>query len=154
MLWSLGVLKLLNNMKIKKITFFIAICFFTSLVFAANQSLHYKPKIVTLTGIIKIKTFPGAPNYESVELGDDLEPCPYLILDHPIDVIVSPKDQDPNAEPEKNLKIIQIAPQSNSNWNEKYVGKHVYVTGTLYHAIFGHHHTKVLISANYFKLVK
>jgi len=147
-------LKSLNSMKIKSIVLFLTICFFTSEVFAVNTVLHYEPEIVTLSGVIKIKTFPGAPNYENIESGDDTESCPYLILDHPIDVIVSPKYQDPNAESEKNLRIIQIAAGDDSDWDDKYIDNHVHVIGTLYHAITGHHHTQVLISAKHFELVK
>jgi len=131
----------------------LSMCFFAPLTFAANSVLHYKPKIVTLTGIVKIKTFPGAPGYESVAAGDDIESGPYLILDHPIDVVVSPNDAiDTNAETEKDLKIIQITGgDDDDNWDDKYVGKRVQITGMLFHAISGHHHTQVLIEAKHFE---
>lgn len=141
-------------MKVKLIVLSLIISFYTSLAFAANPVLHYAPEVVTLTGIMKIKTFPGAPDYESVEAGDDLERCPYLLLSHPIDVITSPEDEDHDAETEKNLKIIQIATGDDSNWNDKYIGKQVLVTGTLFHYLTAHHRTRVLISANHFAMTK
>lgn len=143
-------------MKIRLLTtvFFLITSFFVVTVFATNPVLHYAPEVVTLTGIMKIKTFPGAPNYESVAAGDDLERCPYLLLSHPIDVITLIEDEDQDAETEKNLKIIQIATGDDSNWNDKYIGKQVLVTGTLFHYFTAHHHTRVLISAKHFAMAK
>ena len=134
-------------MKIRLIILFLIGCFFTSGTLASNQIFHYEPEVVTLTGVIKIKAFPGSFNFESVDAGDDLEVGPYIILNHPIDVV----DKD---EPEKNLKIIQIATSDHSDWGNKYVGKQVRVTGTLYHAISGHNHTAVLIMAEHFEFVR
>lgn len=134
-------------MKIKLIILLSIGCFFVLSVFASNQIFHYEPEVVTLTGVIKIKAFPGSFNFESVEAGDDLEIGPYIILNHPIDVV----DKD---EPEKNLKVIQIATSDHSGWDDKYVGKKVRVTGTLYHAISGHNHTAVLIMAEHFEFAR
>lgn len=142
-------------MKHKLTLLLLTICLFNPLVFAKNLVLHYKPKVVTLTGIVKIKTFPGAPNYERIEAGDDIESGPYLILDHPIDVVASINDApDTNSITEKNLQILQIISGDSDNWNNKYIGKHVRITGTLLHATWGHHHTKILIEANRFGIAK
>lgn len=140
-------------MKIKLLILFFSICLFSQMAFAQNQILHYKPQVVVLTGTIKIKAFPGAPNYESVEGGDDLETCPYLILDHLIDVVKSSHDEDRDAETERNLKVIQII-GGNNNWSAKYVGKHVHVTGILFHRDFAHQHTPVLIEAKHLTMAK
>lgn len=138
-------------MKTKLVIWFLSIYFFADLALAANSVLYYEPQIVTLSGIIKLKTFPGAPGYESVESGDDLDTCFYLFLDQPIDVVESLKDADPNAESEKNLAVIQVAPGSDDNWDKIKSGNHVCVTGCLFHAINGHHHTRVLIHGNQIK---
>jgi len=139
------------------IILFLSVCLMPIFAFASSvsQVFHYEPEVVNLTGIIKIKTFPGAPNYESLEKGDDLESCPYLLLDRPIDVTRSAADKNLQTDTttEKNLKIIQIATSSDDNWNNKYIGRHVRVTGTLYHRLTGHHHTRVLIYANHFEMV-
>lgn len=143
-------------MNYKTIITIICLFAFCNPVLAKNLVLHYKPAVVTLTGIIKIKTFPGAPNYESVEAGDDIESGPYLILDHPIDIIATSKDDnDAAAETEKNQKIIQITNgDTKDNWKDKFIGKHVRVTGSFTHAVFGHHHTNILIEANHFEIAR
>jgi hypothetical protein len=144
-------------MKSKFLTLLLVLCFFMTPVFAKNQTVYYEPKIVTLIGNIKLKTFPGPPNYESIEAGDDAETCPYLFLDYPIDVAITNNDTDPEAVAEKNVKIMQIAADEEfSNWswsNKKYVNKHVKVTGTLYHNLTAHHHTRVLIAATHFEII-
>jgi hypothetical protein len=144
-------------MKTKLTVLFLIVYFFIPTTFAKNQIVYYEPKIVTLTGMIKFKTFPGPPNYESIEAGDDAETCPYLFLDHTVDVVVPEDDANSEDEPEKNLKVMQIAvDEETSNWSwskNKYVGKHVRVTGTLYHSLTGHHHTRVLIDAKHFAVV-
>ncbi len=38
-----------------------------------SQCLSYEPNIVTLSGTLVRKTFPGPPNYESVKKGDKPE---------------------------------------------------------------------------------
>jgi hypothetical protein len=147
-------------MKIKSVLLLLSAWIFTTLSLASNQVVHYAPKVVTLTGIIKFKTFPGPPGYESVDRGDDEETCPYLLLNHPVDAVALPDDdKSTGSETEKNLKIVQIvANEKNSNWSwsnkTKYVGKPVRVTGTLFHSVTGHHHTRVLVEATHFKVVK
>lgn len=140
--------------KLMKVIFCIVIYLFPHIIFAANQVLFYEPNIVSLSGIIKIKAFPGAPNYESVEAGDDLESGPYLILSRPIDVLASTGQRNQNTESEKNLKIIQIVIGDETNWNEQYIDKQVLITGTLFHRLTGHHHTSVLINAEHFEVLK
>lgn len=142
---------MVKNMIRKIIIFYLSIYCLSAFAFAGNLVFHYEPAVVSLTGIIKIKTFPGAPNYESIAKGDDIESGPYLLLSNPIDVIKTAKDADPNAETEKNLKIIQIVVDDDI-WREKYIGKMVRVTGTLYHQINGHHHTRILINATRLEL--
>jgi hypothetical protein len=141
--------------KIKLAVLFLSLYFLTPTIFAKNQIVSYEPKIVTLTGVIKLKTFPGSPNYESVAAGDDVETCPYLFLDHPIDAVVPKNDTNPEDQLEKNVKIIQVASAGDDdNWNDKYVGQHVRVTGTLYHRLTGHHHTRVLINSTHFEIAE
>ena len=37
---------------------------------AKNECLKYEPEIVEVAGVLETKTFPGPPNYESIEAGD------------------------------------------------------------------------------------
>jgi hypothetical protein len=81
-------------MSIKIITLFFSICCLPGFAFVANVVFYYEPVVVKLTGIIKIETFPGAPNYESIAKGDVVELGHYLLLSHPIDVIKTAQDSD------------------------------------------------------------
>jgi hypothetical protein len=50
----------------------------------APDCLSYEPSVVRLTGTIVRETFPGAPNYASVEQGDKPEVYWFLNLSRPI----------------------------------------------------------------------
>lgn len=118
-------------------------------IIAKNKIVKYEPQIVTLTGIIKFKTYAG-PLEEEI--------YPYLFLDHPIDV-VSKNNTNPEDVLEKNVKVLQIAADDEtSNWSwkheNKFITKHVNVTGKLFHSISGHHHSRVLIEAIHFAIIK
>jgi hypothetical protein len=112
---------------------------------AKNQLVYFEPKTVELIGIIKILKFPGAPNYESIKNGDADETGPYLILNNPIDITPEPKIQIGNDEPEKNVKLIQLVVHNDNDWQKVKGGNYVHVTGTLFHALTGHHHARILL---------
>lgn len=123
--------------------------------FAANQVLHYEPKVVTLSGTIKFETFPGPPEYSNISEGDEAETYPFLLLDHPIDVFpIAKEDIDGNGinETEKNVRIVQIAvTKGNATWLKLKSKKHICITGTLYHSHTAHHKSRVLIFEDYTK---
>jgi hypothetical protein len=132
---------------------FLLLTLFSSLSFAGNQVFTYGPSVVDLTGHLDLQTFPGPPNYESIGAGDKIERYFYLKLDQPIDV--QPKKENvgiENAEPEKNVKVIQlsIAADDDGLWGKfRKLGKgaHVKIQGTLFHRFTGHHHSRVLMIA-------
>jgi len=78
----------------------------------------------------------------------------------PIDV--QPKKENvgiENAEPEKNVKVIQlsIAADDNSLWDKfRKLGKgaHVKIQGTLFHRFTDHHHSRVLLIADSVQVVE
>lgn len=127
-----------------------------SFCFAANKTLYYEPEIVELTGVIKLITYPGPPNYEDIKKGDMEETCPYLTLDYPINTRVLPNNADPTLENENNVKVTQLSVDSEKYWKMIEMGikkrKHFRVTGTLFHWFTGHHHTKVLMLVERVKL--
>jgi hypothetical protein len=120
--------------------------------FAANRVVTYGPEIVEIVGRLDLQTFPGPPNYESIQEGDAVERHFYLKLDYPVDVL--PKGEHPsidNPEPEKNVKVMQLAIDSDDKtlWNRfRKVGEGgpVKITGTLFHRFTGHHHSRVLLN--------
>src|SRR3990167_9100760 len=96
----------------------LLILFIPSLVIAKNQVVYFEPTLVELSGVIKTLQFPGPPNYESIKKGDRDESGPYLILDNPIDIELTPKIQIGNDEPRQNVKLIQLIVHTNSDWKK------------------------------------
>lgn len=133
----------------KNIVIFCILVFIISLSYAKNRLVYYEPVVTKLTGVVKVKTYPGPPNYESVENGDVAETCPYLILDKPIDVDLPPHiktNENEIDEPVVNIKVVQLAVINNSELSKLKEGSRVIVTGTLFYWFTGHHHTKVLMA--------
>ena len=124
----------------------------SSLSIAKNQRVYFEPKIVELEGTIRTLKFPGPPNYESIKNGDADESGAYLILKNPIDVKLVPKIQIGNDEPENNVKFIQLAVSNDNDWKKVKEGNYVHVTGTLFHALTGHHHARILLLINKIKV--
>lgn len=128
--------------------FLVLLLFFMSLsANATNQVVSFEPTQVTLKGDIIMLTFPGPPNFESIKQGDKLEKGPYLILSKPIDVqlTTSQKSRQEADESQKNVKLIQLVVFNTSDWQRIKQGNKVVVTGTLFSAITGHHHARVLL---------
>lgn len=107
--------------------------------------LQYEPSIVTLSGTISRHMHYGPPNYGEDPVHDEKGFYWYLDLDKPI--CVSGKREDsPDMEGERDVRHLQIVYQdypAGTGW----IGHHVSVTGTLFHAHTIHHYTKVLIMA-------
>lgn len=140
-------------MKKKKI---LALALFAMTAILSLQSvspcLHYEPEIVELKGIIVRRTIPGPPNYEDMSKGD--APETYWIL-----VLKKPRCVDTQAEDgininEANVKEIQLVFSGNADYEryKNFIGKKVSVSGTLFHAHIGHHHTAVLLMVQNIRL--
>lgn len=125
--------------------FFLLIVFIPIISVAKNRVVYYEPKFVELTGTIKRLTFPGPPNYESIRRGDANETGPYLILKKSIDVVLYHHITIGNDEPEKNVKILQLVVHNDADWIKIKEGAQVKIKGTLFKALFGHHHSRVLL---------
>ncbi|OGT49014.1 MAG: hypothetical protein A3E82_08730 [Gammaproteobacteria bacterium RIFCSPHIGHO2_12_FULL_38_11] len=139
-------------MQLIKLLLLPIIVFISSPSIAKNQSVYFEPKVVELEGAIRTLKFPGSPNYESIKNGDADETGPYLILNNPIDIKLVPKMQIGNDEPEKNVKIIQLVVRHDNDWKNVKEGNYVHITGTLFHALTGHHHARVLLWINKIKV--
>lgn len=138
--------------KLSIITFLSLHMFVTSLTAAANPVLHYKPEVVTLKGVVKVRTFLRNPTSKNYDDGYEIETFAYLKLDQPINVATSPKDKIANNKPEKDITIVHVAILDKSIFPEIKTNNHVCVTGYLFHRLKGHrHYTKVLIGAKNIK---
>ena len=119
---------------------------------AAQGCLSYESSGVRLAGRIKIMTFPGPPNYESVEKGDQPEIAWVLRLSRPACVKAGQDNEFDEAE--SNVTDIQLVleAQEFTKWRVLAQGRApVVVTGKLFHAHTGHHHTAVLMEVTSIK---
>jgi hypothetical protein len=105
---------------------------------------------VTLRGTIEPKTFPGPPNFESVEKGDAAEDVWLFNLETPICTKAGEANPDGSqyTPAEADVRSMQML-FDNSEMYDRYrnlLGREVTVTGSLGHAFTGHHHTSVMIN--------
>ncbi len=123
---------------------------------AQSHKFHYEPEKVQLAGVIERQTFPGRPGYESIKNGDDIERGWYLRLLTPIDVEETKIDADPNSSTERNVKVLQLTWESNQVevLVRTHVGKKVTLSGHLFHALSGHHHSRVLLWVDSGEVIK
>jgi len=117
----------------------------------ANSIYHYQPENVVLEGTLDKQTFAEQPGYESIANGDHEARYWFLKLQTPIDVFpLDPKD--PNADdPEKKVRILEMAVLHESDWptlTKMKKGTHLKLYGSLFHRLTGHHHSRVLIEVN------
>ncbi|MBI5885577.1 MAG: DUF4431 domain-containing protein [Deltaproteobacteria bacterium] len=128
----------------------IAFFLFTAFVCEARaeECLFYEPTKVRLTGVITRQTFPGPPNYESIEKGDEPETYWILKLEKPVCINGNPKDEL-NDETVKDIKNIHLVFHGDEYTRYRgLVSKKVVASGTLFHAQTAHHRTKVLMNVD------
>lgn len=109
----------------------------------AADSLPYEQATVELTGKVTRHVFPGPPNYESLET-DNREVCWILQLERLIDVIAT--DDSLVNYTENGVRRVQLVLDAQQyRQYQRLLNRRVVATGTLFHAISGHHHTPVLL---------
>ncbi|MBI5492902.1 MAG: DUF4431 domain-containing protein [Deltaproteobacteria bacterium] len=144
----------MNKKIISCIVFLLILFIFVASDANSEECFSYEPTKVTLTGTIIVKTFPGPPEFESIEKGDRPETYWILKIKRPVCVNGDPKDEV-NLETEKNVQDMQLVLSIGKYARYKHlVTKQVVVDGTLFHAITGHHHTKVLLEVTSIKPAK
>ncbi len=110
----------------------------------ARLALQYEPAVIEISGKLLTRTYPGPPNYESVRSGDRPETCWILHLTEPADVVAA--DADDLNESEPGVREVQLAFLSDKKYPSLLrPGRKVNITGRLFSAHTGHHHTKVLV---------
>lgn len=110
-----------------------------------SPCFKYEIEATTLFGAIKRVVFPGPPNYESIARGDRPEASWVLKLETSICV-----DQDEENDAEAKVSELQLVFDKQGSYQRynSLLGRKVKVTGKLFHAITGHHHTPVLIQVS------
>ncbi len=110
---------------------------------AESACLEYEPAIVSMTGKVTTHLEYGSPGFGEDPAHDTKENYWYLDLDKPI--CTNGKDEDsPDMEGEVNIKRLQIV-FLDGYPKKRWVGLRAAITGRLFHAETGHHHTRVLI---------
>jgi hypothetical protein len=112
------------------------------------KCLSYAPALVTLTGTITSKTFPGRPNYQSIEKGDQPETFWILNVAEPI---CTNDGAHPSLNPaEKDVSNLQLL-FKNVQLYQTYtplLNRTVKVTGSLFSATTIHHKTEVMLQVD------
>jgi len=106
--------------------------------------LSYEPKVVTLRGVIVRHLDYGAPGFGEDPRHDAKERYWRLRLDAPICVSGTASDDPETGGSESGVQQLQIVFMG-SYPSRTWIGHHVSMSGTLFHAFTGHHHTQVLI---------
>jgi hypothetical protein len=101
---------------------------------------------VELAGVLARRTFAGPPNYESVARGDRPETMWLLRLDQPACVAADARDATGFNVAVASVREIQlvVTPEQYQRYRDR-VGRRVALSGTLFGAETGHHHTPVLL---------
>jgi len=97
-----------------------------------------------LVGVIVRATYPGRPNYESIEDGDEAETGLYLDLNEPV-CTLEPTDEVNEAKSE--VKRIQLVVKDKDMYERLSAlqGSLIAVQGRLFSSISGHHHAPLLL---------
>ena len=111
----------------------------------AAECLRYEPATVMLPGIVSLRNGFGPPGFGEDPAHDSKESWYVITLDSPICVRASPNDLL-NGEAESDVMEMQIVLRDGFSSYRDWIGKHVAITGTLFHAITAHHRTAVLVT--------
>lgn len=103
---------------------------------------------VTFAGTISRETFPGPPNYESVDDGDTPETYWILTIKVPQCVIAESTEGDKPYEVAKSTTRFQLEFENTDIYqsSKNLVENTAVVKGQLFAGVSGHHHTEALIS--------
>ena len=105
------------------------------------KCLHYQSRH-TLTGRLVRKTYPGAPNYESIEKGDEPETGFYLMLDSPVCTVGG---RDFSEEARTSVSQVQLILDSSTYaMLRPLISRRIKVSGHLFSSHTGHHHAPLL----------
>ncbi|MBV9493959.1 MAG: DUF4431 domain-containing protein [Acidobacteria bacterium] len=111
----------------------------------STSCVGYEPDTVSITGSLERRTYPGRPNYESVQQGDEPETGFYLRL---ANALCISRHLDEVNEPVAGVTLVQLVlDEAEYDDLRRTIGKRVALRGTLFHSHTGHHHAPVLLKA-------
>jgi hypothetical protein len=135
-------------------------CLLASLIFfssvaTADECLK-DGDAVTFTGKVSRETFPGRPNYTSIDDGDEPETVWILTIGKPHCVSAESPEDGSMYEVAKSTTRFQLAFEDASVYKlqKSLVEKSAIVSGQLFAGSNGHHHTKALVAVKSIKQAK
>jgi hypothetical protein len=108
--------------------------------------LGYEPRVVQLTGVVDTLIRFGAPNYGETPGTDAQLIVPILHLETPISVPADRRSATNDEEVLAATTVQLVLPPGGMTL--PIVGSRILVSGTLSHAISGHHYTQLLLSVS------
>ena len=138
-----------------KLSYFVGVIFGTFLLvsLAEAKDCLKDGQSVTLTGKISRETFPGPPNYTSIDDGDKPETYWILTVSSPRCVTAESMEDGSLYELAKSTTRFQLIFEDPSIYKSQkaLVENSATITGNIFAGHSGHHHTKALIAV---KLIK
>ncbi|MBC8036859.1 MAG: DUF4431 domain-containing protein [Rhizobiales bacterium] len=123
-------------------------CFFVTILLtnanAACLDISVGAAPVQLSGKLTREVFPGRPNYESIESGDEPEPAWILVLDASICADDEGELADPNIHFDK--VHLYSTEESIRTVLAKALGNRVAVSGEGFFSHTGHHHAPLVVN--------
>ena len=111
----------------------------------SGECLSYNGYVV-LRGTLQRETYPGRPNFESVEAGDEAETGYYLHLASPVCTRASGPDISDQAATDSVMRVQLVLGQAEYDLLRLTIGERIVVRGTLFSAFTGHHHAPLLLT--------
>jgi len=112
-----------------------------------QSCLRYRPSAVTLEGTLIRRPYAGRPNDDSVRQGDQRDTALILSILKPICVAPDSASDEGDQDVESGVRELELAIGTDSLWAQLRAAhsSRLRVTGELFHAIGGHHRTRILI---------
>jgi len=127
---------------------FVVVCaaLLAPAVGSATQCFKYQPAKVSVSGTVFERSDWGPPSYGEDPAHDRRERHDYIRLDKPLCVAVDPRsdlNSVTDSVTERNVRLMELSWDRGPFPNA--VGRRVLLSGGLFHAFTGHHHTRVLL---------
>jgi hypothetical protein len=114
-----------------------------------NTNTSHEPAVSTIHGTLSSKVYWGPPGYGEDTTADEKENVYLLVLEKGINIQAPKKDlSDGYNAAINNVMQLQLLNQQSL---DAYLNKNVTITGTLFGAQTGHHHTDVLLDVKTIK---
>jgi len=108
--------------------------------------VSYEPAIVSLSGHLERRTYPGPPNYESIKNGDEPEVGFYLTLPQPLCTLAGDSNA-PDEYPQQGVTLVQLVlDKAGYDKLQSSLDRKVTLQGGLSASFNGHHHAPLLLS--------